>query len=37
LIERGDYGFAALYIAASLLLSIGGLVAGLYLTRTVLA
>ncbi|HEY4136387.1 MAG TPA: fluoride efflux transporter CrcB [Alphaproteobacteria bacterium] len=37
LIQRGDYGLAALYIGASLLLSIGGLVAGLYLTRTVLA
>jgi CrcB protein len=37
LIQRGDYGLGALYIAASVILSIGALVAGLYLTRMVVA
>jgi CrcB protein len=33
LYERGAIGLAALYVAASVLLSIGGLFAGLYLVR----
>jgi CrcB protein len=37
LIQRGDVALAALYIVASVILSIGGLVAGLYLTRVVVA
>lgn len=37
LIEKGLYGPALLYIAASVILSIGALVAGLTITRMVLA
>ncbi|HRE60718.1 MAG TPA: fluoride efflux transporter CrcB [Micropepsaceae bacterium] len=37
LIERHDYGLAALYIAASVLLSIGSLALGLYLVRVMSA
>lgn len=37
LIQRGDVALGALYIVASVILSIGGLVAGLYLTRVVVA
>jgi CrcB protein len=37
LIQRGDTGLGALYIAASVIFSIGALVAGLYLTRMVVA
>ena len=37
LYERGDVGQAALYVALSVVLSIGGLVAGLWFARTVLA
>ena len=33
LYERGDVGQAALYVAASVVLSIGGLMAGLWLAR----
>lgn len=33
MIERGDYGIALTYIAASVLLSIGALFAGLQITR----
>ncbi len=35
LYERGAFGLAALYVAASVLLSIAGLIAGLWLVRTV--
>jgi fluoride exporter len=37
LLEKGLYGPALLYIAASVILSIGALVAGLTITRVVLA
>ncbi|MBT8416983.1 MAG: fluoride efflux transporter CrcB [Silicimonas sp.] len=37
LYERGDVGQAALYVALSVVLSIGGLVAGLWLARSVFA
>jgi CrcB protein len=37
LIQRGDVALGALYIGASVVLSIGGLVAGLYLTRVFIA
>lgn len=37
LIQRGDYGLGAIYIIASVILSIGALVAGLHLTRMVVA
>ena len=37
LIQRGDVALGALYIVASVILSIGALVAGLYLTRVVVA
>ncbi len=37
LIQRGDVALGALYIVASVILSIGALVAGLYLTRMVVA
>ncbi|MEQ9036998.1 MAG: fluoride efflux transporter CrcB [Silicimonas sp.] len=37
LYERGDVGQAALYVALSVVLSIGGLVAGLWFARAVLA
>jgi fluoride exporter len=35
--ERGDAGVAAAYVAASVLLSVGGLVAGLALVRAIAA
>jgi CrcB protein len=35
--ERGETGLAALYVGASLLLSLAGVAAGLALTRTVLS
>lgn len=35
LYERGAFGLAALYVAASVLLSIAGLIAGLWLVRAV--
>lgn len=35
--ERGETGLAALYVGASLLLSLAGVAAGLALTRTMLA
>ena len=35
--ERGETGLAALYVGASLVLSLAGVAAGLALTRTVLA
>lgn len=37
LYERGDIGQAALYVCLSVLLSIGGLMAGLWMARSVLA
>lgn len=37
LIERGQYGSAALYIAASVVVSILALMAGLFLTRAILS
>ena len=37
LYERGDVGQAALYVTLSVALSIGGLVVGLWIARTVLA
>ncbi len=37
LIERGDYGFAFLYILSSVVFSIAALLAGLHLTRVVIA
>ncbi len=37
LYERGDLGQAALYVAASVVLSIGGLMAGLWVARGIIA
>ncbi|MBT0955787.1 fluoride efflux transporter CrcB [Alphaproteobacteria bacterium KMM 3653] len=37
LFERGDYGQAAIYVLASVALSIGGLALGLYLARGIWA
>jgi CrcB protein len=37
LIERGHFGFAGLYVTASVVLSVFGLVLGLYLARGIVA
>ncbi|MEM1074612.1 MAG: fluoride efflux transporter CrcB [Pseudomonadota bacterium] len=37
LIEEGHWGHAGLYIVLSVILSVGGLVAGMWMTRTVMS